>query len=60
MNTEWYPFGSWMDQCEQLVEEIRELQEMHALLLNRTQELAERLSNPSGPIAREFGDLQLS
>ncbi|MFO0764851.1 MAG: hypothetical protein U0487_02285 [Patescibacteria group bacterium] len=60
MNTDWYPFSSWMDQCEQLVEEIRELQEMHAALLHRTQELAERLGNPSGPIAREFGDLQLS
>lgn len=60
MNTEWYPFGSWMDQCEQLVEEIRELQEMHAVLLQRTQELAEALGNPSEPIPRELRDLQLS
>ncbi len=59
MNPEWYPFGSWMDQCEQLVEEIRELQQTHAVLLRRTQELAERLNSPAGPIAREFGDLQL-
>lgn len=45
MNTE-FMYSQWMDQCELLVEEIRELQHMHSMLIYKTQELAERLGSP--------------